>query len=207
MNSVDRKQHWEEAYRQKSEDAVSWFQPQPEVSLALLHVAGIRGTDAIVDVGGGASRLADHLLAAGFSDITVLDIAEGALNKAQQRLGKVASKINWIATDITQWQPKKKYRLWHDRAVFHFLSDPADRTAYRRNLETALMPGGWAIIASFALDGPERCSGLPVQRYSPESLAAELGKEFQLESCRNENHQTPDGNVQRFQYSVLQHRL
>ena len=208
MNSVDRKQHWEEAYRQKSEDAVSWFQPRPEVSLALLHVAGIRKTDAIIDVGGGASRLVDHLLAAGFSDITVLDIAESALNKAQQRLGEVASKVIWIATDITRWQPKKnKYRLWHDRAVFHFLTAPADRTAYRRNLETALMPGGRAIIASFAPDGPERCSGLPVQRYSSESLATELGQEFRLENCRNENHQTPAGNVQRFQYSVLQHRL
>lgn len=206
-NSVDRKQHWEEVYRQKPEETVSWFQPRPEISLALLHAAGIRKDDAIIDVGGGASRLADHLLAEGFTDVTVLDIAESALKKAQERLGTAADNVNWIAADVTQWLPQRKYRLWHDRAVFHFLTDPAARAAYRRNLQTALAAGGIAIIASFAPDGPERCSGLSVRRYSPESLTAEMGREFRLEDQRSEDHLTPAGKVQRFQYSVLEHRL
>jgi len=207
MHSVDFKQHWEGVYRQKPEETVSWFQPRPAISLALLHAAGIRKDDAIIDVGGGVSRLVDYLLAEGFADISVLDIAESALKTAQQRLGTAVDRVNWIAADVTQWLPSRKYRLWHDRAVFHFLTDVADRAAYRRNLETALMPNGTAIIASFAPDGPERCSGLSVQRYSPESLAAELGQKFRLKDHRSEDHLTPAGKVQRFQYSVLEHRL
>ena len=206
MRSVDFKQHWEDAYRQKPEEMVSWFQLRPAISLALLHAAGIRKDDAIIDVGGGASRLVDYLLAEGFTDISVLDIAESALKQAQKRLGTAADKVHWIAADVTQWRPQRKYGLWHDRAVFHFLTDPAARVAYRRNLQTALAAGGIAIIASFAPDGPERCSGLPVQRYSPESLAGELGPKFRLKDHRSEDHQTPAGKLQHFQYSVLEHR-
>lgn len=200
---MNRKQHWEEVYRQKAEDTVSWFQPRPEISLELIHAAGVRKTDALIDVGGGASRLVDALLAEGFTDVSVLDISEIALDKDRARLGDTASRVHWIAEDITEWHPQRKYRLWHDRAVFHFLTDPAERAAYRKNLESALLPGGTAIIASFSLEGPERCSGLPVQRYSHASLAAELGPRFKLTERRAEAHETPAGKIQHFQYSMF----
>jgi hypothetical protein len=201
---MDRKQHWEGVYRQKSEDQVSWFQPRPEVSLELIRAAGAQKTDALIDVGGGASRLVDCLLAAGHTDISVLDIAEHALQKARARLGNAAPQVHWIAADIVQWQPSRKYRFWHDRAVFHFLIDPAERAGYRATLEAALQPGGTAIVASFALNGPERCSGLPVQRYSPDTLAAELGNRFRLTQRRDEAHVTPADKIQQFQYSVFE---
>src|SRR5579859_4125248 len=149
---MDRKQHWDQVYAEKAEDAVSWFEARPETSLALLHSAGIARTDALIDVGGGASRLVDALLQEGFSDVTVLDIAAAALEKSRARLGDDAGKAQWIAADITRWRPERRYRLWHDRAVFHFLTDPQDREAYRRTLEAGLAPGGMALIASFALD-------------------------------------------------------
>ncbi len=203
---VDRKQHWQDVYWQKPEDTVSWFQPRPEISMELIHSAGVRKTDALIDAGSGTSRLVDHLLAEGFTDLTVLDIAEQALNKTRTRLGAAAVRVQWIAVDLTRWQPVRRYRLWHDRAVFHFLTDPAERAAYRRNLRAALIVGGTAIIASFALDGPERCSGLPVRRYSPDTLAAELGAGFRLTAHRDEDHTTPAGKLQRFQYSVFEYR-
>ncbi|MGH8415230.1 MAG: class I SAM-dependent methyltransferase, partial [Gammaproteobacteria bacterium] len=181
-------------------------QPRPEISLELIRTAGVRKTDALIDVGGGASRLVDALLAEGFTDVSVLDVAEPALLKAKTRLGHFATQVHWITEDITQWQPRRKYRLWHDRAVFHFLTDAAERAAYRKNLETALLPGGTAIIASFSLEGPERCSGLPVQRYSPDTLAAELGPRLKLTEQRAEAHLTPAGRTQHFQYSVFEYR-
>lgn len=200
---MDRKQHWDEVYAQKAEDAVSWFQPRPGISLALIASAGLRKDAAVIDVGGGASRLVDGLLTEGYSDVTVLDVAAAALQKDRDRLGMDGDKVQWIVADITGWQPARKYRLWHDRAVFHFLTEPADRLAYRRTLEAGLAPGGTVIIAGFAPDGPERCSGLPVQRYSPESLATELGSAFHLLDRRAEDHVTPAGKLQRFQYSVF----
>ena len=203
---MDRKQHWEEVYRQKADDAVSWFQVHPDFSLALIEDAGLARTDPLIDVGGGASRLVDHLLEAGYTDLTVLDISETALERAGARLGKAALKVDWQVADVTRWKPARSYRLWHDRAVFHFLMEPAERAAYRRALTAALAPGGRAVIAGFALDGPERCSGLPVQRYSPETLAAELGPRFELVGSRSEDHVTPLRRIQRFQYSVFERR-
>jgi hypothetical protein len=200
---MDRKQHWDGVYAEKAEDAVSWFQAHPETSLALIHSVGLDKTDAIIDVGGGASRLVDGLVRENFRDVTVLDIAEAALEKSRRRLGKEAHRVHWIATDITRWRPEQRYRLWHDRAVFHFLTALEDREAYRRALEGALVMGGYALIASFALDGPERCSGLPVQRYAPESLAMELGPAFRLITHKHEAHTTPAGKIQRFQYSLF----
>ncbi|MDE2090293.1 MAG: class I SAM-dependent methyltransferase [Gammaproteobacteria bacterium] len=203
---MDHKQHWEDVYSQKPEDSLSWFQPRPEISLELIHAAGLPKTAALIDVGGGASRLVDCLLAEGFSDVTVLDIAEHALQKTQSRLGDLASRAHWIVADVTRWNPERQYRLWHDRAVFHFLTDATERAAYRKNLEAALAPGGTAITASFALEGPERCSGLPVQRYSPETLSAELGPKFHLTAHRQETHHTPADRIQQFQYSVFEYR-
>lgn len=200
---MDARQHWEEVYRTKVEQEVSWFQTEPCLSLGLIHEAGIARQAAIVDVGTGASRLMDRLLAEGFTDLTALDIAEAGLAKSQARLGAAAERVDWVAADVTRWRPPKRYGLWHDRAVFHFLTDAADRAAYRSTLESALGPEGVAIIASFALDGPERCSGLPVQRYSPASLAVELGPGFRLVAQRRESHTTPAGRQQLFQYSVF----
>lgn len=200
---MDTRQHWEEVYRLKAEQEVSWFQTEPAVSLELIHGASVAKDDAVVDVGAGASRLMDRLLAEGYTDLTALDIAAAALQKTRERLGKAAEQVNWVAADVTRWQPRKPYGLWHDRAVFHFLTEAADRAAYRRTLESALKPQGIAIIASFAPDGPERCSGLPVQRYSPASLAAELGAGFRLLTQRSESHSTPAGKLQQFQYSVF----
>lgn len=202
---MDSKQHWDEVYAQKAEDAVSWFQPRPDISLELIDAAGLKPGDPIVDVGGGASRLVDQLLAQGHQDVTVLDVAAAALEKSRARLGEAADSVHWVVADITRWRPERRYRLWHDRAVFHFLTAPEDRLAYRRALEVGLMSGGTAIVASFALDGPERCSGLPVQRYSPDTLAAELGPAFKLLERRQEEHTTPMGRVQRFQYSMFSH--
>lgn len=201
---MDRKQHWEEVYRQKAEDQVSWFQVHPDYSLELIHAAGVAPGEALIDVGGGASRLVDHLLAEGYRDLTVLDIAEAALERAGRRLGGDALRVQWLVADVTRWQPPRRYRLWHDRAVFHFLTESADRVAYREALLAALAPGGHAVIASFAPDGPEKCSGLPVQRYSPATLAAELGRGFRLTAGREETHVTPAGKLQRFQYSVFE---
>ena len=202
---METKQHWDEVYAHKMEDAVSWFLPRFETSLALIAAAGIRKDHAIVDVGGGASRLVDNLVDEGYTDLTVLDVASAALEKSRMRLGSQAERVHWLATDITRWQPERRYRLWHDRAAFHFLMEAADRSAYRRALESGLAPGGTLILASFALDGPDRCSGLPVQRYSPETLAAELGPTFKLVDRRGEEHITPAGKLQRFQYSVFVH--
>ena len=199
---LERKQHWEQVYRDKPENTVSWFQVHPELSLELIRTH-CRPRDALLDVGGGASRLVDHLLAEGYSDLTVLDLAETALERAGARLGKAALKVQWLVADITRWRPQRQYRLWHDRAVFHFLTDPADRSAYVAALLAALAPGAHAVIASFALDGPERCSGLPVQRYAPETLAIELGTAFTLAAHRHEAHTTPLGRLQRFQYSLF----
>lgn len=145
----------------------------------------------------------DRLLAAGYRDVSVLDIASAALQKSHARLGQDAERVRWLAADITRWQPTRRHALWHDRAVFHFLTKPAQRLAYRRALEAGLAPGGTAIMASFSLDGPERCSGLPVQRYSPASLASELGPDFRLVDQRSEDHTTPAGKQQLFQYSVF----
>jgi SAM-dependent methyltransferase len=200
---LERKQHWEQVYRDKAEDAVSWFQIHPQVSLDLIKSC-TKPEDALIDVGGGASRLVDHLLAEGYTDLTVLDVSEAALERAGARLGKAALKVQWLVADITLWRPERQYRLWHDRAVFHFLTEPEDRSAYLAALSAALAPGAHAVIASFALDGPERCSGLPVQRYSPESLAEELGADFRLRESRDETHLTPMGRLQRFQYSLLE---
>jgi 2-polyprenyl-3-methyl-5-hydroxy-6-metoxy-1,4-benzoquinol methylase len=200
MTQTDRHDHWETVYRTKAPDEVSWYQPSLAVSLRLIADCELPKTAAVIDIGGGASTLADHLLGEGFVDVSVLDLAETALARARARLGKAGDAVTWIADDITTWQPPQKYDLWHDRAVFHFLTDPADRLAYRRTLAAALKPRGHVVIATFALEGPERCSGLPVQRYNATSLAAELGAAFELVDSEDERHQTPGGAIQAFTY-------
>ncbi len=199
----NRQQHWEAVYAGKTEDAVSWFQAAPAISLDLIDRPQTHRASKIIDVGGGASRLVDALLDRGFSQVTVLDIAAPALEMAKKRVGAKASAVTWVAADITRWEPADAYDVWHDRAVFHFLTTDHERAAYKKALRTALRPGGIAFIASFALHGPERCSGLSVQRYSPESLAKELGDGFQLIDSMGHDHETPFETVQKFQFSYF----
>lgn len=200
---MEREDHWQTVYQTKEEDEVSWFQERPAVSLDLIGRSGFGPEAGLIDVGGGASRLIDHLLAAGWRDLTVLDVAKAALDRSRERLGEQAKQVSWVAADITRWQPERRYDLWHDRAVFHFLTDPADRAAYRAVLARALRPGGQAIIGTFAADGPERCSGLPVCRYDAAALAAEFGPSFRLEEALTHEHATPSGKVQKFQFVRL----
>ncbi len=185
---------------------MSWYQARPVLSLDLIELAGADPEAGAIDVGGGASSLVDELLARGFEDVAVLDVSGVALELAQARLGEKARTVEWIEADVTEFEPGRRWGLWHDRAVFHFLTDPADRNAYRRVLETALDTGGRAVISAFSLRGPERCSGLDVVRYSPESLLAELGGDFELLESRDELHVTPSGAEQAFLYCVLRRR-
>lgn len=204
MPSESRQAHWQSTYNAKDERQVSWFQDSPEPSLTLVEEISTR-TDAIIDIGGGASRFADALLQKGFCDLTVLDLSSSALMAAKARIGPNANRINWIVADATTWQPPRIYDVWHDRAAFHFLVAEPDRNAYAWRLAKALRAGGHAVIATFALDGPERCSGLPVMRYDAEKLGQTLGAAFQLISTRPHDHTTPWGAQQAFQFSVFRH--
>ncbi len=204
--AAERRTHWEKVYRERSPFAVSWYQESPEPSLELIAAGGHPPSARVLDVGGGASTLVDHLLGRGFRDVTVLDLAAGALDHAQARLGERASEVHWIAGDVTSADLGGPYEVWHDRAVFHFLTDPGLRAAYRAQLLRNTRPGACVIVATFALDGPERCSGLVVARYSPASLAAELGAELHLEEARTVEHITPGGSIQRFQFSRFRRR-
>ncbi|SCZ63720.1 class I SAM-dependent methyltransferase [Thiohalomonas denitrificans] len=196
----DRKAHWEEVYRSKSDREVSWFQPDPRLSLELIAATGLGCDEPIIDVGGGASRLVDILLLNGYEDLSVLDVAGEALRSSQRRLGDLQTRVSWFEQDVTCFVPPRRFSVWHDRAVFHFLTEPADREAYRSVLGRAVRPGGQVIIAAFAPDGPERCSGLEVVRYAPDTLATELGQGFQLLEHRTEEHRTPAGKIQKFSY-------
>jgi len=203
MNDVSRHAHWEKVYTTKGESEVSWFQETPAPSVELIELVGARQSSGIIDIGGGASRLVDNLVSRGFEDVTVLDLSEAALASARSRLGDKASRVTWIAADVTTWQPSRTYDVWHDRAAFHFLTEPNDQAAYVARLRRALRVGGHAIIATFALDGPERCSGLPVSRYDAHALAATLGGGFELIDTRRHDHTTPWGAVQKFQFSAF----
>lgn len=199
---MGRQSHWETVYATKPADTVSWFQATADRSLALIGESALPLSASIIDVGGGASTLVDDLLRLGYSTLTVLDISGAALDVARCRLGPARSEsVRWIEADITSVSLlPHAYDLWHDRAVFHFLTDADDRRRYIGQLRNALRPEGHLIIATFAEDGPERCSGLPVVRYSAAALQAELGPSFVLVSASREAHRTPGGTVQAFQY-------
>lgn len=203
MSELARERHWENVYKEKGEYQVSWFQESPAISLDLLDAVGATPKSAVIDIGGGASRLVDALLDRGYGDVTVLDLSEPAIAIAKGRLGERAASVAWIAGDVTKWEPVPRYDVWHDRAAFHFLTEASDRTAYAARLTTALRPGGHAIIGTFAMDGPERCSGLPVIRYDAARLGAALGSSFALVETRRHDHKTPWETIQRFQFSVF----
>ncbi|QOZ73100.1 class I SAM-dependent methyltransferase [Bradyrhizobium arachidis] len=202
----DRTTHWQSVYATKGETEVSWFQASPTISLEMIRAAAPDHDAAIIDIGGGASRLVDALLRDGYRDLAVLDLSADALDATKKRIGAAASTVDWIVADATTWRPMKTYDVWHDRAAFHFLTDPHDRAAYVERLRTAVKPEGHVIIATFAPDGPEKCSGLPVQRHDSASLAAELGPEFALVETRRETHHTPWDSTQAFQFSRFKRR-
>ena len=195
-----RRTHWDGIYQGTAPVDRSWHQDNPVLSLELITVAGVSRDAPVIDVGGGASVLVDWLIQAGYRDITVLDISAAALAASKNRLGDVAGNIQWPAVDITQYEPSRQYALWHDRAVFHFLTDEADRQEYRAVLEKALLPGGDVVMATFGLGGPTKCSGLDVVQYDAEKLSAELGSGFRLLNVRDEVHLTPRMMQQQFTY-------
>lgn len=198
---MHNKDHWEHVYRSKPADGVSWFQEHASQSLALIQRTEVPRSARIIDVGGGASTLVDDLLALGYSALTVLDLSAAALAAAQDRLGERARTVQWLAADITTVElAAHAYDVWHDRAVFHFLTDARDRQAYVHAVFNAVKPGGHVIVATFAEDGPNQCSGLPVMRYSPEGLHSEFGEVFTLLGQHKEEHHTPFGTSQKFIY-------
>jgi SAM-dependent methyltransferase len=206
MTATDRLTHWQKVYETKGEEEVSWSQQDPQPSLGLIEKFARDPRASIIDVGGGASRLVDALRRRGFEALTVLDLSQAALDAAKARLGDDAANVRWIVADITRWRAPAPFDIWHDRAAFHFLVEARDREAYLDRLRDGVKAGGYAIIATFALDGPERCSGLPVQRYDPSSLSAAIGPAFELVEHHGHRHTTPWGAVQSFQFSVLRRR-
>ena len=203
---MDPKAHWERIYQEKAPTEVSWYQPHPALSLALIQRAVPDRDAPIIDVGGGASTLADDLLRAGYRDVTVLDLASRALSAARSRIeaaGLPADRVRWLEGDVLDTPlPRAHYALWHDRAVFHFLTDATARARYVARVREAVQPGGAVLVATFAADGPLKCSGLEVARYSPEALHAEFGDGFRLVESRREEHETPWGAPQAFTYCL-----
>mgnify|MGYP000969847214 CR=1 FL=1 len=198
-----RAARWDNLHRTRVATEMSWYQPLPATSLELIQASELTPQTPIVDVGSGASTLVDALLDRGFQDITLLDIADAAFAPTRARLGARAERITFVASDVTRWTPTRNYGLWHDRAVFHFLTDAGDRAAYKEVLRAALARGATAIVATFALDGPEKCSGLPIVRYSIDTLAAELRGVLRLREHRHELHRTPSGGTQSFVFGAF----
>ena len=201
---AQKRAHWEAVYRTRQADEVSWYQPYPEPSLAALDRLDLPQDASLIDVGGGTSNLVDVLLQRGWSDLAVLDISRTALEIAKGRLGELAASVEWLVADVTTWKPTRTYDVWHDRAVFHFLTREGMRMAYRRTLEAAVAQSGHVIIATFAPDGPERCSGIPVRRYDERSLAKELGPSLRLQHHWREEHHGPAGQRQMFTWCLFE---
>jgi SAM-dependent methyltransferase len=197
---MDRKQHWEHLFSAKGERDVSWFEALPAISLRMMDAAGLGPDTCVIDVGGGDSHVVDALVARGLDCVAVLDVSKAALDRAKGRLGNAGSLLTWIEADVASDWSLKPMDIWHDRAVFHFLTSADDRARYRQHLRETLKPAGTVIVATFALDGPEKCSGLPVVRYSADTLSQELGDEFELVEAVPHEHHTPWGTSQAFQY-------
>jgi SAM-dependent methyltransferase len=202
---MNAQEHWERIYSTKAPDQVSWYSPHLNLSLELIERTSISRAAAIIDVGGGESTLVDDLLASGYEDISVLDISQTAIEANRKRLGKDAERVHWIAADITTVQlERSRFDVWHDRAVFHFLTAPSDRAAYVRQVIRAVRPGGHVIVGTFGPDGPAWCSGFDVVRYDADSLQREFGERFRLLESSKPLHRTPSGAIQQFLYCLLQ---
>jgi SAM-dependent methyltransferase len=199
--SMNTQEHWDQIYRTKAPDQVSWYSPHLSASLELVERASVSRAASIIDIGGGESTLVDDLLTRGYQDITVLDVSQTAIDANKERLGKNAERVRWLAADITKIELKtSSLDVWHDRAVFHFLTESNERAAYVRQLAQALKPGGHVIIGTFGMEGPARCSGLDVVRYDAKSLHDEFGKRFRLVESTKQLHHTPFGTTQQFLY-------
>ena len=203
---MNNQSHWQTVYETKGDNDVSWFQEKPQTSLDLISRSGVSKNAAIIDVGGGNSRLVDWLLDAGYLDLSVLDISESVLLKTRARLGSPEKTVGWHVADIRFWSPLRRYDLWHDRATFHFLTDDDDRKAYVDVLSASVNLGGQVVIGTFAKDGPERCSGLLVRRYNAEDIQVAFGPHFHLVESVEADHRTPSGNIQKFQFCRLLYR-
>jgi cyclopropane fatty-acyl-phospholipid synthase-like methyltransferase len=197
-----RATHWDERYRTTGAERVSWFEPEPQQSLALLEMVGAGPSSSVIDIGGGASLLAGRLIERGYLDVSVLDVSQEALDVAEARMARPGA-VTCIKADLLDWAPERRWQIWHDRAVFHFLTDERDRATYRSLLHRAVEPGGAAIIATFAEDGPTSCSGLPVARYSREDLVTEIGPGFTEIGSGGFDHVTPTGMTQKFTWVAV----
>jgi trans-aconitate methyltransferase len=206
MTTADPRAHWQSVWSSKRPEEVSWFQERSSMSFELITTLAPQRDAAIIDVGGGASRLVDALLDAGYSKLTVLDIAAPALEAAKERLGSRGATVEWIAEDVLTHRPTRRYRVWHDRAMLHFLQSDEDVASYRAVLERSLEPSGFAVIATFAPDGPNRCSNLEVRRYEGDAMRLALGDRFELVDERSETHVTPWKAEQRFRWFVMRRR-
>lgn len=199
---INDEAHWESVYRTRAPDSLSWFEAEPATSIALLERAGLDRRSSVIDVGGGASSLVDHLLQRGLRDITVLDLSHAALAASRERLGGAAASVRWCEDDVlTVPLAEEAYDFWHDRAAFHFLTDAGDRARYVAQLTRALRPRGGVVMATFAEDGPTRCSGLDAARYGPSEISSALGAAFELREAVHQSHLTPDGRTQSFLYT------
>jgi SAM-dependent methyltransferase len=198
-------QHWESVWEARSAEEVSWFQADPATSLRLIESVTEPGA-AVIDIGSGATRLVEALLACGYRDLTVLDISASALSRARERLANDAAEVTWIVEDVTTFRPRRHFDLWHDRAVLHFLTEAADRRAYRRTVKRCIADGGHVVVATFGPDGPVSCSGLPVMRHDQRSLAETLGDDFEPIDYVEEEHRTPGGATQQFLYGLFRRR-
>jgi SAM-dependent methyltransferase len=202
--SIDRQTHWQKVYRTRTADSVSWYRPHLDVSIELLERAGLSADSRVIDIGGGASTLVDDLLDRGVRDVSVLDVSDEALAMARKRLGDRAKEVNWYVADVLYAVlPAGGFDFWHDRAVFHFLTDPTEAARYAQCAAEAVRIGGHAVIGGFAPDGPERCSGLPVARRSAEDIAGIFASRFSLLRKREERHRTPAGTEQSFVYTLM----
>ncbi|GAB3308387.1 class I SAM-dependent methyltransferase [Hymenobacter tenuis] len=204
MSSLpNSKQHWDTLYATKQPQEVSWTQPVPTASLDFIRSSALPRDAPIIDIGGGDSRLVDHLLAEGYHDLTVLDISGTALSKARQRLGQQSQQVRWIEADIRTFVPDRSYALWHDRAAFHFLTAPPEAARYLALARQALHPGGYLVLGTFSLTGPDRCSGLPVQQYSEATLSARVPEGFAKVRCWQQDHLTPFQTTQPFLFCAF----
>lgn len=206
METFDRKEHWETVYSTKKVDEVSWYQPVPETSLQFLAGSGLTRDAKIMDVGGGDSFFADHLLAAGYTDITVLDISANALERAKKRLGEKAGLIKWIVADVTELELEETYDFWHDRAVFHFLTSAGEIASYLNVVNRSIRTNGQLVIGTFSKDGPLKCSGIEIKQYSEASMTEQFSPYFEKITCRETIHPTPFNTTQHFVFCSFKKR-
>ena len=203
----ENQQHWDKVYSEKKPTAVSWYEPMPEVSLDLIKSCGVSKDAAIIDIGGGDSFLAEFLISLGYHDVTVVDISSEAIKRAKERMCEKADEVTWITADASDFHPERKYDLWHDRAAFHFLTTEEQKNNYLETVREAVKPGGYVIMGTFSEKGPEKCSGLEVQRYSVGDMCKLFEQEFDMLSGKNIDHETPSGKTQNFTFCSFKKKL